>query len=260
MRDRGFLTPTLAQLLGDLLSESGARDEALRTYSEVIEFDPDSALSRRVLGDVYLRQGWFKEAYRQYKTLTELEPKDATNWLRLAHAAAGSGRIDEALRIEKDIATGEGSPGPNDPRYWARLWSATRLSHLLNEPTSTQSLATREAIGRKLKELQLFSGASTLQFLVWADIDARIALVAADETKGILLGEKTDAGVTGLYAVLAPTETANQNHWAVRWVADPPMGRSVKFQFITLVWDGKKFEVKIQPGELKADVKQLSIQ
>ena len=38
------------------------------------------------------------EAYRQYKTLTDLSPKDPLAWLRLANAAAGAGRIDEALR------------------------------------------------------------------------------------------------------------------------------------------------------------------
>ncbi|MGZ3477215.1 MAG: VIT domain-containing protein, partial [Polyangiales bacterium] len=103
LRDRGFMTPTLALQLGDVLSDAGEQEEALRTYSEVVEFDGDNPASRRVLGDVYLRQGWYAAAYRQYKTLTDLDPKDATGWLRLARAAAGAGRVDEALRIEREV-------------------------------------------------------------------------------------------------------------------------------------------------------------
>ncbi|HEU4535818.1 MAG TPA: tetratricopeptide repeat protein, partial [Polyangiaceae bacterium] len=131
LRDRGALTPTLAQQLGDALAEAGERDEALRTYSEIVEFDGTSPASRRVLGDVFLRQGWYPAAYRQYKTLTDLDGKNPLAWLRLANAAAGAGRVDEALRVEREVAAGEGTPGPNDPRAFARLLSAARLGALL---------------------------------------------------------------------------------------------------------------------------------
>src|SRR6185436_8944413 len=39
LRDRGFLTPTLAEQLGDVLAEEKLTDEAMRTYSELVEFD-----------------------------------------------------------------------------------------------------------------------------------------------------------------------------------------------------------------------------
>ncbi|MEO8799350.1 MAG: tetratricopeptide repeat protein, partial [Polyangiaceae bacterium] len=82
LRDRGLLTPTLAQELGDVLADAGEQDEALRTYSEVVEFDPADPAARRVLGDIYLRRGWYDAAYRQYKTLIDIDGRDPLSHLR----------------------------------------------------------------------------------------------------------------------------------------------------------------------------------
>jgi len=256
LRDRGLLTPSLAQSLGDVLVEAGEKDEALRTYSEIVEFDGQSAISRRLLGDVFLRQGWHDAAYRQYKTLLDLQAKSPTSRLRLAAAAAGAGRVDEALRIEREVAAGEGSPGPDDPRQFARLWSASRLGTLLADPAFA---ADAGSIARKLKELQLFSGPGTLSLLSWDDLDARLVLAASQDSAETLLGERTDAGETGLYSILASSETWSKTSWAVRWRAEPPGGRSVKFRIVTLTWDGKAFSVKLSKGELKSGEKQSAL-
>jgi len=255
LRDRGFLTPTLAQQLGDVLADSGENDEALRTYSEVVEFDGANPLSRRVLGDIYLRRGWYAAAYRQYKTLTDLDGRSPLGWLRLASAAAGAGRIDEALRIEREVAAGEGSPGPDDPRYFARLASAARLGLLLSNPAPIGSANAADAIARKLKELQIFSGPGTLGLLVWQDLAARLQITAADDKKETLAGEMTDGGEAGLYALLTSNDAWERTARAVRWRADAP-GRSAKFDVIALTWDGKAFGVKVKSGELKPDAKQ----
>jgi len=255
LRDRGFLTPTLAQQLGDVLADSGENDEALRTYSEVVEFDGANPLSRRVLGDIYLRRGWYAAAYRQYKTLTDLDARSPLGWLRLASAAAGAGRIDEALRIEREVAAGEGSPGPDDPRYFARLASAARLGILLSNPAPIGSPNAADAIARKLKELQIFSGPGTLGLLVWQDLDARLQITAADDKKETLAGEMTDGGETGLYALLTSNDAWERTARAVRWKADAP-GRSAKYDVVALTWDGKAFSVKVKSGELKPDAKQ----
>ncbi len=256
LRDRGLLTPSLAQSLGDVLVEAGEKDEALRTYSEIVEFDGANPVSRRLLGDVFLRQGWYDAAYRQYKSLLDLEAKSPTSRLRLAAAAAGAGRVDEALRIEREVAAGEGSPGPDDPRQWARLWSSSRLGVLLGDPAFT---ADAGSIARKLKELQLFSGPGTLSLLSWDDLDARLVIGTAQDSADSLLGERTDAGETGLYAMLSSSEAWTKTQWAVRWKAEPPAGRAVKFRLVTLTWDGKTFSVKVTTGELKSGDKQAAI-
>jgi hypothetical protein len=254
LRDRGFMTPSLAQQLGDVLADAGEKDEALRTYSELVEFDPTSPVSRRVLGDIYMRQGWYAAAYRQYKTLTDLDKKSPIGWLRLASAAAGSGRIDEALRIERDVASGEGSPGPSDPRYFARLASASHLAALLADPASKE----KDAIARELKKLQLFSGPGALALVTWEDYDAQVSLAAADEKKETLAGEMTDAGAAGLYGLLLRSDALDKQAWAVRWKSDPP-GRSLRFQIMRLTWDGTSFRVIASKGELKPTDKQAAI-
>jgi predicted negative regulator of RcsB-dependent stress response len=253
MRDRGMMTPLLALQLGDVLSDAKEEDEARRTYSEIVEFDAESAASRRALGDVFLRHGWFPEAYRQYKTLVDIDTRAQQSWLRLAAAAAGSGRVDEAWRIERQVATGEGTPGPDDPRYWARLWSAARMGLLLEKPEP----GTKDAIARRLKELSLFSGPGTLALLTWEDLDARLSLVAADDKKEQLAGEITDAGATGLVGMLTSTDGWQKGGWAARWKTAPV--RDVAFKVVVLTWDEKGFSVNVRRGVVKADEKQTAL-
>jgi tetratricopeptide (TPR) repeat protein len=220
----------------------------------VVEFNGNDPLSRRVLGDIYLRNGWYDAAYRQYRTLTDLDAKNASSWLRLAAAAAGAGRVDEALRIEREVQTGEGSPGPDDPRYWARLWSAARLGALLDDPKAAGGAGAKDPIARKLKELGLFSGPGTLALLTWEDHDAKLVLGAADEKKETLVGEPTDAAPTGLYAVLLGQGAWDKQAWAVRWASDAPL-RAVQFSVIRLSWDGKSFSVNVVRSAIKQDTK-----
>ena len=254
LRDRGFLTPTLAQQLGDVLAESGDEEEALRTYSEIVEFDGQSAVSRRVLGDIFLRQGWYPAAYRQYKTLTDLDGKNPLAWLRLANAASGAGRVDEALRIDREVAGGEGTPGPNDPRMFARLLSASRLGVLLDKPDPAAGVTT-EAVSRKIKELSLFSGPGTLSILTWEDMDAQLVLGTADEKKEQLIGENTDAGVVGLYAVLTAPDSWERVSHAARYKSEI-LQRKVPYRLVTLVWSGRDFKVTTKKGEIKPGAKQ----
>ena len=255
LRDRGFMTPTLAQQLGDVLVDNGDTEEALRTYSEIVEYDGQSRDARRVLGDIFQRQGWYPAAYRQYKTLTDLDGKNPLAWLRLANAAAGAGRVDEALRIEREVASGEGTPGPTDPRVFARFLSGSRLASLLATPDPS---ATPEALSRKLKELSLFSGPGTLALLTWDDLDAQLVIGANDERKENFAGETTDAGAVGLFGVLTSSETWGALPHAVRVKSDL-LARKVPFRLHVLTWDGKTFKVTVKKGELRAGAKQEAI-
>lgn len=253
LRDRGFLTPSLARELGDVLADAGERDEALRTYSEIVEFDGTNAASRRLLGDIFQRQGWHAASYRQYKTLTDLDGKNPLAWLRLANAAAGAGRVDEALRIEREVAGGEGSPGPNDPRAFARLLSASRLGLLLEKPNAAAGV-TPEAIGRKLKELSLFSGPGTLSMLVWDDLDAQLVIGALDEKRETFAGEATDASAVGLYALLGSAEAFGRIPRAARYRGEL-LARKVPYRLVTLGWDGRAFTVAVKHGAMDPSTK-----
>ena len=249
LRDKGFMTPALALDLGDVLAQSGFGDDAIRTYSEIVEFDPSSADSRRLLGDVYLRNRWYPAAYRQYKTLTEAANDDALGWLRLAAAAAGSGRVDEALRLERQVASAEGTPGPNDPRPWARLLSASRIARLLapQEGDPKPDAAQTEGLSRKLKELGLVSGPAAVVILAWEDYGAALSLAAMDGDRDAPAGEVSDALPVGLTSAILGAAEAERLRWVVRWHSDPPK-RDVAFALHTLVWDGKAFKVSVKKG------------
>jgi tetratricopeptide (TPR) repeat protein len=269
LRDRGFMSPALSLELGDVLASSGYQDDAIRTYSEIVEFDPQSSDSRRLLGDVYLRHGWYPAAYRQYKTLADNAscaapsqggelctpgPQDALGWLRLAAAAAGSGRVDEALRLQRQVSSAEGTPGPSDPRAWARLLSAARLGRLLADDKAPPGQA--ESVGRKLKELGLFDSPGALSILIWEDYAAALSLVTLDGDREAPLGEKTDALPAGVTATRIPLGDLPRVRWVVRWQADPPK-RGVDFTLETLTWDGKSFRVVLHPGTLPSAEKEI---
>ena len=246
LRERGLMTLDVARQLGDVLARAKLDDEAVRTYSEIVEFDPHSTASRRLLGDIYLAHGWYGQAYRQYKTIVGVEPADSLGWLRLANAAAGAGRLDEALRLDRRVASAQGRPGPDDPRRWARLWSAARLARLLDKPPQGTSAA---AIGRKLKELGLFRGVGTLVLLTWQDLNSDVALVATADEQVVALGEATDAAPVGLAAmVLSPADFARSELSA--HLRSLPRLEPLALWRHDIGWDGKKFAVRLKRIEL----------
>jgi Ca-activated chloride channel family protein len=123
---------------------------AKRILSEMVEFRPKDPAVRRRLGDLYRAYGWHSEAYRQYQTLASLLPQDSSVLLLMAAAAAGSGRIDEALRLEQRVA-GTAEPGSAEGlAKWALLWSSVRLMKLRWE-ARTEGEEARERLTELLR-------------------------------------------------------------------------------------------------------------
>lgn len=258
LRERGLMTPLLLREVGDLLTTHNQGDEAVRTYSEIVEFDSSNLASRRLLGDIYMGRGWYDAAYRQYRTLTEQQPTDFTAWLRLASSAAGSGRLDEALRLERKVAEAEGTPGPDDPRRWARLASAARLAKAISAPPATEADPAKlaEAMKRKLKELQLFQGPGSLVLLSWGDLAVDLSLSSADVAAA--RGELVDAAVVGLSGAFLPQGKGDGLHPEAR-VRGGHRSGPVKLTRHDLEWDGKSFKVKIREFELPAGEDRITL-
>ncbi len=255
LRDSGLITPYLARELGDVLASRKLANEAVRTYSEIVEFDPGSVLSRRLLGDIYLAHGWYDPAYSQYETLTNKDPRQPLYWLRLAAAAAGAGRLDQALRLERKVASAPGRPGSEDPRRWAKLWSATRLARLLSNPP--QGVSAKRIQG-KLKQLQLFRGKGNLLIITWEDLSADLQLAALRKNSQVSVGEATDAAKTGLSAILVPS--GNLGKITLRAVLrTPPVRRPILIKRHSITWDGRKFKAKITSHSLAAGATKLAM-
>jgi len=258
LHERGLMTPLLLREVGDLLTARGQNDEAVRTYSEIVEFDPGNLASRRLLGDIYLGRGWYDAAYRQYRTLTEQEPTDFSGWLRLASSAAGTGRLDEALRLERKVAEAEGTPGPSDPRRWARLSSAARLASVISAPPKGEADPAKltEAMKRKLKELQLFQGPGSLVLVTWEDLAVDLSISAADVAAG--RGELVDASTVGLSGAFLPQGASVRLHPQAILRGGHRSG-PVKLVRHDLDGDGKDFTVNVTELELGAGQDRLTL-
>jgi Flp pilus assembly protein TadD len=247
MRADGLATPALMQQVGDLLADAGRPEEAMRVYSEIVEFSPDDPAARRLLGDIYLRHRWFQAAYRQYRTLTQATPDAPLALLRLAAAASGTGRGDEALRLERKVASGEGEPGPRDPRRWARMWSAARIARLMLADKGGKE-SVRQSMERSLRRLQVLSSPGVLFLLTWEDLGARLTM---DLKAGqpINWSDRIDASPTGLVAITTSTGRGGQ---VTASVSRSGVKREVRFEITTIRWDGGKMHVSSQDGKVGA--------
>jgi len=254
LREQGLMTPALAQALGEVMVAHGQIEQAQRLFSEIVEFDPGNPVSRRLLGDIFLRHGWYDAAYRQYEDLVAMQAEDPTATIRLARAAAGTGRVDEALRTLRKLASGEGRPGADDPRRFARLHAAALLAGLLRDALAGTAEIPEAGVTRELRRLQLFDGPATWTVLVWEDLEAELVLTHADPENRSHVGDPIAAGHTGLWALQAPP--TGLPPLVVRH-AGPVLERSVAFTRITIAFDGTKFTVDHAPGVLPAGKSRL---
>jgi Ca-activated chloride channel family protein len=253
LKAAGLLTPRLVLALGDLQADAGQTDDAIRTYSEIVEFDPRNQAARQLLGDVFLAHGWYDLSYAQYQTLAEMAPDNLVAQLRLASAAAGAGRTDEALRIARKVMRAPGSPGPRDPRRIARLTAAALMARLLAEPPKdADPRRLAESVSRDLAELQLFQGPGTLVILSWQDLAADLVLSTRAGGKGeAMAGEITDAAAAGLSSLLLPPGK-RQTLPMQAHLRSAPAAKPLPLVVLTIEHDGRAFKAGLKRVELGA--------
>ena len=242
--------PLVLGTLCDLQAEVGMKDEARRTCSELVEFNETDPSARARLGDLFLRHGWYEAAYRQYRTLVAMLEDSPEASLRLAMAAAGMGKVDEALRIERRVAAGEGETGPRDPRRWARLHSAIKLARMMMAAKGSADGDQRKALERSLKRTRNFSDPMTLVLLVWEDFDANLKLVARRGKEDYTVSDLVESPETGLVMVDLGRKPSKDVDLTVE-IASTPLRRAVSFSLVSIVWDGEKFSVSEKKGSLK---------
>lgn len=166
--------------IGEMFLRMGDEPEARRTFSEIVEFAPGDELARRRLGDLYRAHAWYDDAYRQYQTLATLRPDDSTVLLLLAQAAAGAGRVDEALRLEQRLAETAPPGGAEGPARTAILWSSVRLAELRSQARAHGDTAQLRAYLGAMRRGGVLREAGDLRAtLVWSHPDADLSLYAA---------------------------------------------------------------------------------
>jgi tetratricopeptide (TPR) repeat protein len=135
--------------VGEFWLRQNDEAEARRVFSEIVEHTPLDPWARQRLGDLYRAHGWNDDAYREYRTLSVLRPDDGEVLLLLARAAAGAGRIDEALRLEQRLAESTDPGDDAGAASSARLWSWLRLSELA---ATSDDDAVRNDARRRMRE------------------------------------------------------------------------------------------------------------
>ena len=221
-------------LVGEFFLRQGDQAAAKRVWSEIVEFAPFDPYARRWLGDLYRAAGWWEEAYRQYETLAHLTPDDPGVSILLAAAAAGAGRVDEALRLEARVASASEPGSAEGHARIAMLWSAVRLAEMrmtarsADDDAKMAKLLARAHRGGTLRE----AGALRV-VLTWAHPDAGIELWTS--SPGTALARPEDLG--GEYGIeswnLDRVEGATTIE--VRQAADPGP-RTVKATLL-MVWN-----------------------
>ena len=192
--------------VGELFVRLGDEVGARRAFSEIVEFAPQDPLARRRLGDLYRAHGWYDEAYRQYETLLQLQPGDNAVLILQALAAAGAGKIEEALGLEKRVV-GDAEPGSESGlAKVALLWSSLRLAELREQARTVKGKDTAEELAR----LNLRARQSGIEgryrpvrvLLTWAhpeaDLDLRVA--APGESAGPAMDLAPQFGLLGWHS------------------------------------------------------------
>lgn len=256
LRREGLMSPHVLQILCDLQAEMGQVEQAKRTCSELVEFNEDDPRAREQLGDLFLRHGWYEAAYRQYLSLAAMLDDQPLSLLKLAAAAAGMGKIDEALRIERKVASGDGEPGVGDPRRIARLHSAAKLAIMLRQALDAADKEKAQVLERSLKRTQIFNGSSTIAILIWEDFDASLDFVTPNLSgiektqKAPHISEHVVSSQSGL-AMLDLGATAGNDMPLRVELKTEDLGRDVPYLLCLLTWDGKQFTVSIEENRVQ---------
>jgi tetratricopeptide (TPR) repeat protein len=173
LRDDPLADATVRARVGEFWLRQEKPEEARRVFSEIVEGAPLDPWARRRLGDLYLAHGWADDAYREYQALAALRPDAKDVLLLLARAAAGAGRLDEALRLEQRLGEEEGELAEG-PAAIARLYTAARLARLRAATTDPAELA---AIAARERGTGAFRRPPDLLVaLTWAHPEDRLAL------------------------------------------------------------------------------------
>ena len=177
LRTDPLADPGVRTAIGELYLRLGLPDEARRTFSEIVEFQPMDELARRRLGDLYRAHGWYEDAYRQYETLVSIRPDDPTALLLLAQAAAGAGRIDEALRLEQRVMETSERGAIEGVARTAMLWSSVRFAELRKDARTRNAQEDLDALLMRMRRSGVMRNAQAMRVsLVWSHPDANVSL------------------------------------------------------------------------------------
>ncbi|MGH9351561.1 MAG: tetratricopeptide repeat protein, partial [Terriglobia bacterium] len=127
-------SPATLALMGLAYSKTGAINQALKSYKEAVEIDPENTDVRRQYADALLEANQLQPARAQLEQVIKNSPQDGVAFLRLAQLDQAQGHFPDA---EKELAQAR-SVLPNDPEVTYQ--EALLQDALGNEPKAVQLL------------------------------------------------------------------------------------------------------------------------
>ncbi len=146
----------VVRLVGDILTELGRADEALRVYSAVTELLPEDPQAQRALATVLEQQGDLDAAHARLMVARELRPDDARLQFELADVALRLHRDDQAQTLLESISSQ--SETPEALRYPARQRLSQIYSHQRRAARSEGDDVRAEALEGQIEALDLDGG------------------------------------------------------------------------------------------------------
>jgi tetratricopeptide (TPR) repeat protein len=143
----------VVRLIGDILSDLGRSDEALRTYSAVVELLSEDPEAQRALATVLEARGDLDSAYARLQAAEALRPEDPRLSFELADVALRRGEHEvAAARFEAIVADEEAQQALRYParQRLGQIYSARRRA--------ATSEAERAEWSAKIDALELSGG------------------------------------------------------------------------------------------------------
>ncbi len=100
----------VVRLLGDIYSQLGQMDRAMRTYSAVVELLPEDANAQRALASVLKQSGQLEPALERLQAALDERPEDARLRFEMADVLQRLGKHDEARTLFEQIIAADDTP------------------------------------------------------------------------------------------------------------------------------------------------------
>ncbi len=182
------------------------REEARRTFGEIVEFAPEDPLARRRLGDLLRAHGWYESALRQYKTLQALTPDDSSVPLLLATAAQGLGKTEQAVRWTEKAAESGAPDGAGPVSLASRALASAFLAWSRQQSAKERKLDEVERLKTRAARLAAASGGrGTRVILTWAHPELRAQLWT--DALGSMMPAQNNLPLLGVAEAFVPEST-----------------------------------------------------
>lgn len=255
--DAGVLADAAVALL-----RLGRKDDARRTFGELIERAPADAYARAYAGDRLRDEQLFDDAAAAYSALDELVPSDPSTALRLALAHAGAQRLDVATRLLARVAQGDGRVADTGLSELASMVSAVQLRAAREQAAGAEA----QRLDRRALELPL-PDVSAFVLIQAPLLEGALAPRLRRGASGVESNPDLAAPSLGLYALrlergdgdvrvllrrpssLPPTRDASISVDVVSIDEDRHIGSWTRKR-LTLAADGKDQELRWSDGAL----------